>query len=141
MQAITTKYLPATNTHGSRIKASCERGSVTIDYPHHCRHGDECHREAVFALIRKFVEADEKTGTKPADNPWNRPFVTGGTKHEYVHVFSGWHNAAIVQFSDADDLVNFLRYVEKARTTEGTVSGLVHGIACSALRRSKATAI
>lgn len=32
-QAIQTKYLPATSFKGSRIKAWCERGSITIDYP------------------------------------------------------------------------------------------------------------
>lgn len=32
MQAIQTKYLPATNYRGSRIKATCERGSLTIGY-------------------------------------------------------------------------------------------------------------
>lgn len=34
MQAIQTKYLPATNTKCSRIKAWCDAGSFTIDYPH-----------------------------------------------------------------------------------------------------------
>lgn len=32
MQAIKTKYLPATNTKPSRIKAECEAGSITISY-------------------------------------------------------------------------------------------------------------
>ena len=31
-QSITTKYLPPTNSRGSRIKATCEAGSVTIPY-------------------------------------------------------------------------------------------------------------
>ena len=30
MQAIITKFLPATNFKPSRIKATCERGSITI---------------------------------------------------------------------------------------------------------------
>ncbi len=34
MQAIKTKYIPATAVHGSRIKAECERGSIFIPYPH-----------------------------------------------------------------------------------------------------------
>ena len=33
-QAIVTKYLPATNYKPSRIKASCDAGSITISYPH-----------------------------------------------------------------------------------------------------------
>ena len=53
MQAITTKYLPATNTKGARIKASCEAGSVTISYPHEAQRGHEAHAEAVYALADK----------------------------------------------------------------------------------------
>jgi len=32
MQAITTKYLPATNTKPSRIKAECSAGSLTLSF-------------------------------------------------------------------------------------------------------------
>ena len=34
MQAIQTKFIGATNTKPSRIKAWCEVGSITISYPH-----------------------------------------------------------------------------------------------------------
>ena len=34
MQAIITKYLGPTNNKGSRIKASCAAGSITIPYPY-----------------------------------------------------------------------------------------------------------
>lgn len=88
MQAIQTKYLPATNTRGSRIKATCERGSITIDYPHDLS-GDEVHREAVRHLIARFLREDEE-GENPCPafrNPWFRDFATGclpdGT---YAHV-------------------------------------------------------
>lgn len=37
MQAIITKYIPATNTRGTRIKATCSPGSITI--PMHLRNG------------------------------------------------------------------------------------------------------
>ena len=53
MQAITTKYLPATNTKGARIKASCEAGSVTISYPHEAQRGHLAHAQAVYALAEK----------------------------------------------------------------------------------------
>lgn len=33
MQAIVTKYLGATMTRPSRIKASCSSGSITVTYP------------------------------------------------------------------------------------------------------------
>ena len=53
MISIQTKYIPATNTKGSRIKAYTERGlSVTISYPHEFSH-ERPHYEAVKALVKK----------------------------------------------------------------------------------------
>ena len=50
MQAIQTKYLPATNTKQSRIKAFCNAGSITIGYPH--EHDEaRAHYSAAQALI------------------------------------------------------------------------------------------
>lgn len=51
--AIHTKYLGATNFRGSRIKATCQLGSVTISY---CNEGsgDNAHWRAVLALMEKF---------------------------------------------------------------------------------------
>jgi len=52
MQAIQTKYLPATNNLPSRIKAFCQAGSVTISYPHeHDESG--AHYAAAQALLVK----------------------------------------------------------------------------------------
>jgi len=76
MQAIQTKYVPATNSSGSKIEAKCWRGKIRIPYPHELS-GDEVHREAVRALLAKFVREDEKTGTPPGENGWNRAFITG----------------------------------------------------------------
>lgn len=89
MQAIITKYLPATNTKGSRIKAVCERGSVTIPF-NHSGDSENAHRLAVQALVAKFVAEDsDHIAMFPEDNPWNRPFVSGQTNNDgpYVHVF------------------------------------------------------
>lgn len=88
MQAIITKYLPAANTRGSRIKASCERGSKTIPYPHELS-GDDCHIAAAKALVACFVADDvDLYGTPPEKNPWSRPFVSGGLPDGTVaHVF------------------------------------------------------
>ena len=86
-QAIVTKYLPATNFKGSRIKAYCERGSITISYPDELS-GDACHIAAADALVAKFVKEDEKRyGTN--QNPWSRKRVCGGlpdgtTAHVYI---------------------------------------------------------
>ena len=52
MQAIVTKYLPPTNTQGSRIKAWCDAGSVIIGYPH-AQGLTEAHAEAVRTLLSK----------------------------------------------------------------------------------------
>lgn len=87
MQAIVTKYLPATNFKGSRIKAYCERGSIIISYPDDLS-GDACHIAAADALVAKFVKEDEKRyGTN--QNPWARKRVCGGlpdgtTAHVYI---------------------------------------------------------
>lgn len=68
MQGITTKYLPATNTRGSRIKATAGAGqTITVSYDHSA----SCaHRVAAIALIKKldwtgglcWVEGGTETG-------------------------------------------------------------------------------
>lgn len=89
MQAIVTKYLPATNTKPSRIKAQCERGSITISFD--CNLGvEDTHTAAAKALVGKFVAEDaKKYGSHPKENPWNRPFVSGCLPSgNYAHVFT-----------------------------------------------------
>lgn len=88
MQAIHTKYITQTGKLGSRIKATCERGSITIGYPHEL-HGDEVHREAARQLVARFI-AEDSTRYPASNNPWARPFVTGGLPDgTYAHVFLG----------------------------------------------------
>jgi hypothetical protein len=85
MQAIETKYIGATNYRGSRIKASCERGSITISYDS-ALNSEEAHIAAADALVAKFVKEDEKRyGTNR--NPWSAKRVCGGLKKSCVHVF------------------------------------------------------
>ena len=50
MVIIKTKVLPATNTRGTRIKASANGWAVTIPYPHHESY-ELAHYEAVKYLI------------------------------------------------------------------------------------------
>jgi hypothetical protein len=53
MIAIQTKYISASNTKGSRIKAwTCNGHSVTIPFPHEYSH-ELCHFQAVKALVAK----------------------------------------------------------------------------------------
>jgi hypothetical protein len=52
MQAIETKYHGPTNCRGSRIKASCEAGSVTVGLDHALNIAQN-HAAACAALLRK----------------------------------------------------------------------------------------
>lgn len=87
MQAIVTKYLPATNFKGSRIKASCERGSTIVSTGQMCGNMEEQAIEAANALIEKFVKEDAKRyGTNR--NPWSNPRACGQMPNgDYAHVF------------------------------------------------------
>ena len=89
MQAIQTRYIPCGNVRGSRIKAWCERGSCYVPYPHEASEGEEAHRVAALALVDKFKREDAaKYGTPVDQNPWGRPFVSGGLPGgDWAHVF------------------------------------------------------
>ena len=75
MKAIITKYISATDTKGSRIKASdSDRNSITIPYPHELS-GEDVHRKAALALCEKMQ--------------WSTDLIGGGLKNGYVFVFRG----------------------------------------------------
>jgi hypothetical protein len=63
MIAILTKYLPATNFKGSRIKAYTSNSgqSVTIGYPHDLN-SDDAHKLAAQTLMRKMKWSNEIIG-------------------------------------------------------------------------------
>ena len=89
MQAIVTKYIPCTDTRGSRIKATCDRGSISVSFAYDLNEEDR-HAAAASALVGKFCEQDLKTYGTPKDkNPWNRPTVMGALPNNkgMVHVF------------------------------------------------------
>jgi hypothetical protein len=75
MKAIETKYLPATNTRGARIKATAGNMSATVPYDYSL--GDvELHFEAVKGLVSKHsLEWDIST------------MVYGGTDKGYTFCF------------------------------------------------------
>ena len=52
MQAITTKYIPATNFRGSRIKASCQAGSIILHWDD-SMNSENNHRNAAMQLAGK----------------------------------------------------------------------------------------
>lgn len=89
MQAIISKYLPATNTKPSRIKASCERGSIVVSHPHELS-GDACHEYAATQLCARFVAEDAKMyGSNRKTNPWARKRIMGTIPGgDVVHVFT-----------------------------------------------------
>lgn len=91
MQAIQTKYIPATNTKHSRIKAWCERGSIITSYDT-TTNDEDAHIAAAGLLVAKFATEDfKKYGTPHANNPWNRPRITGGLPGGgYAHVFTSF---------------------------------------------------
>lgn len=71
-QAISTKYLGATNHRGSRIKATCPAGSLTVPFDH-ALNAPNNHAAAGIALARKLG--------------WTGTLSLGGTKEGYVLVF------------------------------------------------------
>ena len=78
---ITTKYMPATNTRGSRIRATMSYGkSVSIPYPHELS-GRYAHDKAVAECLRQnFI----------AHRP-NR-FIFGDSTNGYLYVADTGHN-------------------------------------------------
>lgn len=89
MQAIQTRYLGPTNTLGSRIKARCERGSLTVQWDYGM--GVEAnHRAAVVLLLEKFAREDvAKYGGELEAHHWGE-FVTGELPDgRFAHVLTG----------------------------------------------------
>ena len=73
MKAIITKYLEATNSKGSRIKAyDCDKNSVTIGYPHELS-GEDVYRLAAVRLCQKMG--------------WDTDLIGGGIDNGYVFCF------------------------------------------------------
>ncbi|KYK50016.1 hypothetical protein A1D31_22145 [Bradyrhizobium liaoningense] len=66
-QAITTKYFPASNVKGSRIKASAAAGSITLHYDSGLS-SERNHAKAAEALAKKFGWAGSwQMGGMPSD--------------------------------------------------------------------------
>lgn len=88
MQAIITKYLSATSTKGSRVKATCARGSMTVSYPYELS-GDAVHDYAAAMLITRFLTEDRKEcGTPDDKNQWNKKRILGTLPSgDVAHVF------------------------------------------------------
>ena len=89
-QAIVTRYLGPTNTRPSRIRATCDRASITISFPQ----GEslvDAHAEAVRALLAKFHKEDAPDGdfrfrSWPAFERWVCGGMPQASKDAYVWV-------------------------------------------------------
>lgn len=87
MKTIVTKYIPATNTKPSRVKAKAEGvPAITINYNSH----DNPHREAALTLCRKYG--------------WGEDIIGGGMPDQTGEVFVF-----------ADPLVRAMRKLEATR--------------------------
>jgi hypothetical protein len=89
MQAITTKYFGPTNARGSRIKATAERGSITVPYDHSLTNQAN-HVAAAQALVDLFIKQDLAQRSEPPQfNPWlarrSVGMLPGGS---YAHVLT-----------------------------------------------------
>lgn len=89
MQAITTKVIPATSYRPTRIKAECERGSITVCRPD-ADTVEDAHRAVARMLCERFANEDLTQRGEPLErNPWLRPFVTGQScDGDHQHVFT-----------------------------------------------------
>ena len=86
MQAIVTKFLPPTNTRGSRYKASCQAMTVVVSANYELD-AEGNHKRACDELCQRMDARNvELYGTKGA--MWTKPKVSGQTPSgEHVHVF------------------------------------------------------
>lgn len=74
-QAISTKFLGATNTRGARIKAVSASGHALITSYEHAMNSDENHKAAALALAEKLQ--------------WVGEWFGGATASGYTFVYAG----------------------------------------------------
>lgn len=87
-QAILTRYVCPTNFRGGRIKAYCERGSVTISYPDEANQGQEAHEVAFRALLAKFAKEDGASRSWPAPEQWVCGALPQSARDAFVFVIN-----------------------------------------------------
>lgn len=85
-QAIATRYVCPTNTRGARIRATCDRGSISIPYPDEASEGAQAHAVAVRALLAKFQKEDGADRSWPAFDRWVCGGMPQASKDSYVWV-------------------------------------------------------
>lgn len=87
MQAIVTKYLCPTNVRGSRYKATCQAGSITVSADAGLSLDDN-HAAACAALCKKLDDANEAKYGPESRRIWSMPKAVGQLPDgAWVHVF------------------------------------------------------
>ena len=84
-QAIVTRYVCPTNTKPSRIRAKCDRASITISMPLEVS-GADAHAVAVRELLAKFAEEDGTDSSWPSFDRWVCGGMPQSSKDAYVWV-------------------------------------------------------
>ena len=82
-QAIVTRYYGPGNVRGSRIRATCDRGSITISYPDDVS-GADCHAVAVRELLARFQREDGAGRSWPSFERWVCGGMPQASKDAYV---------------------------------------------------------
>ena len=94
MRAIVTKFLPATNTKGSRIKATAECiGSVTVGYDHSLS-SEANHRMAMRTLIATYhfdLQSTANTIEKRSVDRWTQGRIKDGMYVFIPSFYNGIH--------------------------------------------------
>lgn len=85
-QAIATRYVCPTNTRGARIRATCDRGSISIPYPDEASEGAQAHAVAVRALLSRFQKEDGADRSWPSFERWVCGGMPQASKDAYVWV-------------------------------------------------------
>jgi hypothetical protein len=90
MDAIQTKKLAATNTLGTRIKATlASEGSITVSYNYAISEVSN-HRAAALALLEKLHALDTQAPNEQGFNRWRWKLATGELADgSYAHVWTG----------------------------------------------------
>jgi hypothetical protein len=87
MDAIQTKKLSATNTRGTRIKATLVGEAITVSYNYAISDFSN-HRATALALLEKLYALDTQAGMKI--NRWRWKLATGILADgSYAHVWTG----------------------------------------------------
>ena len=72
---VETKFIGPTNFRGSRVKATCFRGSVTVSYDHSLGCGGGPHEKATRALLEKFWPGGKQDVLAGGESPSGRGYV------------------------------------------------------------------